>query len=104
MIAKILKFEGLVVFLACLYFYNILGASWLIFVLPWLVPDISMVGYLINQKLGAIIYNFLHTYILAMVIGGKLFTSVLLLTSRYIFELAVQRFCMTNRALLPKLS
>ena len=68
MIAKILKFEGLVVFLACLYFYYRLGASWPIFALLWLVPDISMAGYLTDKKIGAIIYNLLHTYILAMAV------------------------------------
>lgn len=64
----ILKLEGLAVFLACLYFYSKLDASWLLFVLLWLLPDISMVGYLKNTKLGAISYNLVHNYILALVV------------------------------------
>jgi hypothetical protein len=54
MIVKILKFEGLVVFLACFYFYYRLDGSWLVFALLWLVPDISMAGYLKDKKTGAI--------------------------------------------------
>lgn len=33
-----------------------------------LVPDISMIGYLIDKKLGAIIYNSVHNYILPFLI------------------------------------
>ncbi len=68
MIKTILKFEGLAVFLVCIYFYNRLDASWLLFVLLWLLPDISMVGYFKDKKIGAIMYNAVHNYILAWLI------------------------------------
>lgn len=68
MIKTILKFEGLAVFLACFYFYSRLDASWLLFVLLWLLPDISMVGYLKDKKIGAIIYNLIHNYIITILI------------------------------------
>jgi hypothetical protein len=68
MIAKIIKFEGIAVFLTCLYFYSTLDASWLVFALLWLVPDISMAGYFKDKKIGAIMYNLAHTYILAIAI------------------------------------
>lgn len=68
MIKTLLKFEALAIFLTCLYFYRQLNASWLFFVLLWLLPDISMIGYLRNGRIGAFIYNFAHNYILGLLI------------------------------------
>lgn len=67
-IKTVLKLEGLAVFLTCLYFYSKLDASWLLFVLLWLLPDVSMIGYFKNLKLGAFLYNLIHNYILALLI------------------------------------
>jgi hypothetical protein len=43
--------------------YRHLGASWLMFGLLFLVPDVSMVGYLLNPRAGAWTYNSVHTYV-----------------------------------------
>jgi hypothetical protein len=67
MVEIILRLEGLSIFLACLYFYNNLTYSFLFFVIVWLVPDLSMIGYLRDKHFGAIIYNFVHNYIFALV-------------------------------------
>jgi len=45
------------------------GASWWLFAALWLVPDLSMVGYLRRPCLGARIYNAAHTYLLPGVLG-----------------------------------
>lgn len=60
---KILKFEylALLVVSAGTYFY--LGYNWIFFLVLLFMPDLSMVGYLINPKVGAIIYNLGHVYI-----------------------------------------
>ena len=68
MVKTLLKFEGLVIFIACLYFYNQIGVSWWLFILLWLLPDISMIGYLRDKQIGAIMYNFVHNYILALLV------------------------------------
>jgi hypothetical protein len=68
MIKTILKFEGFTIFLACLYFYHRLDASWLLFFLFWLLPDISMIGYLRDKQMGAFVYNLAHNYILGLLI------------------------------------
>jgi hypothetical protein len=39
------------------------GFSWVLFALLFLVPDVSMLGYLINPKIGAACYNAVHTYV-----------------------------------------
>lgn len=43
--------------------YSQMGGSWLLFAALFLVPDVSMVGYLKDSRLGAATYNSLHTYI-----------------------------------------
>lgn len=69
MISHILKLEGLFVLLISIYFYFFnLQFSWIIFILLLLLPDLSMLGYLINNKIGAIGYNFFHTYSISLII------------------------------------
>ena len=46
------------------------GGGWLMFVLLFLVPDISMLGYLGGRRLGAAIYNLVHTYALPAVLAA----------------------------------
>lgn len=41
----------------------------------FLIPDLSMVGYLFGKEMGAGIYNLVHNYILAIIllfIGGQI--------------------------------
>lgn len=59
----LLRLEGLAVLLLSLHVYNELGESWLLFFLLFLVPDISMLGYLAGPGSGAIVYNIGHTYL-----------------------------------------
>ena len=55
---KILRIEGASVFLLTLLAYAWLGGSWIWFIVFLFAPDLSMLGYLGNPKLGAMIYNF----------------------------------------------
>jgi hypothetical protein len=55
--------------LACAVYRN-LGAPWLMFGLLFLVPDFSMVGYLVNRRAGAWIYNSAHTYLAPLALSG----------------------------------
>jgi hypothetical protein len=63
---QLLHIEGLVVFITSLYFYDQVGVSWWVFFLFLLVPDLSMLGYIVNNKIGSKIYNIFHTYILPL--------------------------------------
>jgi len=45
------------------FFYARSGASWWLFGLLWLTPDLSMLGYLAGPRWGARCYNALHTYL-----------------------------------------
>ena len=57
----LLRLEGIALFGAALLLYGQQGGSWLFFFLLFLVPDIGMVGYLVNTRTGAQVYNALHT-------------------------------------------
>jgi len=62
MINKFLRIEGLIIFALATAFYFYQDFSWLLFILLFFVPDISMIGYLKNNRIGAVIYNLGHTY------------------------------------------
>ncbi|WP_096435559.1 DUF4260 domain-containing protein [Alteribacter populi] len=59
---KLLHVEGFAVLTLSLYFYSINDFSWLLFLIFILAPDLSMLGYLHNNKVGAVLYNIFHTY------------------------------------------
>ena len=63
MTATALRLEGVAIALAAAAVYQILAGSWLLFALLFLVPDIFMLGYLRNPKVGALVYNLGHTYV-----------------------------------------
>ena len=62
-VALALRAEGAAALLAGLAGYHLLGAGWGLFALLSLAPDLSMLGYLINRRVGAIAYNLGHTYL-----------------------------------------
>ena len=46
-----------------------LGFQWWVFLAWLLVPDLSMIGYAINTRIGAILYNLFHHQGFAILIG-----------------------------------
>ncbi len=65
----LLHLEGLAVFLASVALYAHLGANGWIFALLLLAPDLSMIGYLVDARLGSLTYNAAHTYTLPLALG-----------------------------------
>jgi len=64
------RLEGVAVLAASLAAYFALGGPvWLLLVLA-LAPDLSMVGYLAGNRVGAVVYNFGHVYALPLALGG----------------------------------
>jgi hypothetical protein len=66
----ILRLEALAVLVGASAAYAQFGNGWLFFAILFLVPDISMLGYLIGKKTGAATYNIGHSYILPALIGA----------------------------------
>jgi hypothetical protein len=58
----LLHVEGAVVLALSVFFYHQLHAGWLLFAILFLAPDLFIVGYLANVRMGSAIYNFAHTY------------------------------------------
>ncbi len=54
-----------VAYLGSLY----IGYAWWVFPALLLLPDLSMVGYLVNPRVGAWLYNFFHHQALAIAVG-----------------------------------
>lgn len=73
----LLRIEGFVAFGAAIGLYLLQGGGWLMLVALLLVPDVSMAGYLVNQRIGQVTYNLVHTYALPIVVGGVAFFSQL---------------------------
>src|SRR5215472_8810308 len=59
--ALLLRTEGSLLFAASIVCYHETRASWVLFAVLLLAPDLSMAGYLTNAKIGATIYNAVHT-------------------------------------------
>lgn len=67
-----LRLESLVLLVTVLLAYHQLGGSWLVFAVALLTFDISMLGYAVSDKLGAITYNLGHSMVfpgLALLVG-----------------------------------
>lgn len=65
----ILRVEGAALFAAVLFGYWMTGASWWLFLILFLVPDVSFAAYLANPRLGAAVYNAVHSTIGPIALG-----------------------------------
>ena len=61
-----LKIEGLSVLVVSVLIYWHFGSSWWIFFGLLLVPDLAMLPYLLNPRIGALSYNVVHSYFLPL--------------------------------------
>lgn len=65
-----LRLEGLSVLLAAAGLYATLDFSWWLFAGLLLAPDLFMAGYLAGPRVGALLYNIGHTYIVPFGLGA----------------------------------
>lgn len=61
-----LRLEGLAVLAASLFFYQRQSASWLLLAVLFFAPDLFMLGYLTGPRIGAAMYNIVHSYLLPL--------------------------------------
>jgi Domain of unknown function (DUF4260) len=66
----ILRLEAAAVLAFAITAYAFTGASWWLFAALFLVPDLSMLGYLSGPRIGAAMYNAGHSYIGPAMIGA----------------------------------
>lgn len=67
-IENLLKLEELGQFLLSIILFNQLDYSWWVYPALLLMPDLSMVGYLVNTRIGAMLYNLFHHKLVAIFI------------------------------------
>lgn len=92
----LLRLEGLMVAAVSAVLYQHTSQSWWLFLALWLVPDLSMLGYLAGSCRGARIYNAAHTYvppaILALSALGLHLSALLPFALIWINHIGVDRF------------
>ena len=66
----VLRAEGALILAAAIYAYSQTNMGWLLFAILFFAPDIFMLGYLKNSRVGAISYNFGHTYLTPALLLG----------------------------------
>lgn len=64
----ILHLEGASVLVLTLYGYMYFQFSWWVFIIFLFTPDLAMLAYVMNQKVGAIVYNVCHTYFVSLLV------------------------------------
>jgi hypothetical protein len=57
----LLRLEGLVIFTVAVALYGWLGENLWLFAALFLAPDLSFLGYLAGPRVGAVVYNAVHT-------------------------------------------
>jgi len=68
--ATLLRLEGLLVLGVAVAVFHALGGGWLMFAVLFLVPDLSMLGYLAGPRVGAACYNAGHSYLGPALLGA----------------------------------
>jgi hypothetical protein len=68
-VRTILQLEGLMLFAGMVALYAHNGGSWWLFAVLFLAPDLSLAAYVAGPRIGAAIYNALHTTLLPIVLG-----------------------------------
>lgn len=67
---SLLKLEELAEMLLALLVFAHLPYAWWVLPATFLLPDLSMAGYLISSRVGAFSYNLLHHKALAIAVGA----------------------------------
>jgi hypothetical protein len=69
-VRAILRLEGALLLLALVAAYWFFHANWILFIVLILSPDLAMLGYLRNARIGAWCYNAFHTVVGPLLLGA----------------------------------
>ena len=61
-VKTVLRLEGLTLFAGMTLLYAVWGGYWWIYAVLFLAPDLSFAAYLSGPRVGAIVYNTAHSY------------------------------------------
>ncbi|MFO0618851.1 MAG: DUF4260 domain-containing protein [Polyangiaceae bacterium] len=65
-----LRAEGAAILAVAIAVFHALGGSWGLFAALFLVPDVSLLGYLAGARVGAPIYNAAHSLLGPLALGA----------------------------------
>lgn len=85
---NLLRIEELLQFLAVLFYLSEKDVAWWVYLCLILAPDLSMIGYLINEKIGAWLYNLGHhkgVAVLVIMVGWVAIEPWIVLTGMVLF-------------------
>lgn len=68
-IRALLRVEGLVLFAGMTALYAVWDGLWWVYAALFFVPDLSFAAYLLGPRVGAVIYNAAHSYVLPMILN-----------------------------------
>jgi len=69
-VRRLLRVEGLVLFICAVALYWRAGGSWVMFAALILTPDLSFLAYAAGPRLGAAAYNAMHATIAPLLLGA----------------------------------
>ena len=84
----LLKIENSMMFVFSIYLFSLLDFEWWWYLILILTPDIGMLGYIFNPKIGAITYNIFHhkgIALLLYLIGVYMNNEIIILTGIILF-------------------
>jgi hypothetical protein len=91
----LLRLEGIAATVLGVVLYRELGSSWWLFAILALAPDLSMLGYLVGNRIGAMAYNAAHALVLpmALAVAGVLTdsTTTVAIALIWLIHIAVDR-------------
>ncbi len=85
MVRRFIRYEYLAVFFFLVYTYFSLKYNLWLFLILLFVPDIAIVFYKINSKIGGIAYNIIHTYAIPVII--------IIINSIFLKNMIIQPIC-----------
>jgi hypothetical protein len=65
-----LRLEGFAALVAGLVLFIVLGGEWYWAAVLLFVPDLSLVGYLFDARVGALVYNVVHNWAVGLAVLG----------------------------------
>jgi uncharacterized protein DUF4260 len=68
-VTAVLRFEGIALVVAALFFYAHRDFSWALFAALFLAPDLSFAAYLFDSRTGALAYNIMHSTLGPLCLG-----------------------------------
>jgi hypothetical protein len=66
---RLLRLEAVAALAVAVVFYQLNNFSWWLFAICFLLPDLSLLGYLAGARVGAVAYNAVHAYCGPLLLG-----------------------------------